>query len=246
MTNYPGEPPRPSDGEPNEGQPAGTPQDGPTSGSTEGPPAGQPPGQSDTEPTQPVGYWERQAAEQAPPPQETQQWSQRPGPTTAYPSQPYNQPPPAYQQPYQQPSQPYAGPYDQQYGQAPGYPPAPGQWGPPPGTPPGYSPYGAFAPPRPDHPQSTLSMILGLVGLAGALMFCGLPLVVSPFAWALGRNALKDIRASQGRLGGESQARAGMVMGIIGTVLAILALVGILIFVVVAIAGSSDSSGSSI
>ena len=89
-------------------------------------------------------------------------------------------------------------------------------------------------------------MILGIVGLVGALMFCGLPLVVSPFAWALGRNALKDIEASQGRLGGESQARAGMVMGIIGTVLAILALIGILIVIVVAIAGSSSTSGSSV
>ena len=237
MTNYPGEPPHPSDGEPNHGQPAGTPQDGPTGESND---------QSDTELTQPVGYWERQAAEQARTQQESQPWAQRPDPTTAYPQQPsqYHQPygqaqQPNQQQPYQQP---YGGPYDQQYG----YPPAAGQSGPPPGMPPGYPPYGAFAPPRPDHPQSTLSMILGLVGLVGALMFCGLPLVVSPFAWALGRNALKDIEASQGRLGGESQARAGMIMGIIGTVLAVLALVGILIIIVVAIAGSDTSSGSSI
>ena len=239
MTKYPGEPPRPSDGEPNQGEPAVTPQDGPTGGSTEGLPEGQPEGQSDTELTQPVGYWERQAAEQARAQQVGPQWSQRPNPTTAYPSQPLSPPPQANQQPY-------AGPYDQQYAQAPGYPPAAGQWGPPPGIPPGYPPYGAFAPPRPDHPQSTLSMILGLVGLVGALMFCGLPLVVSPFAWALGRNALKDIEASHGRLGGESQARAGMVMGIIGTILAILVLVGILIVIVVAIAGSSDTGGSSI
>ena len=232
MTNYPGEPPHPSDGAPSSGQPAGTPQDGPTGGSTD---------QSDTEPTQPVGYWERQAAEQAQAQQESQQWAQRPDPTTAYPQQPgqyqqpYGQAPQAYQQPYQQ--QPYGGPYDHQYG----YPPAAGQSGPPPG----YPPYGAFAPPRPDHPQSTLSMILGLVGLVGALVFCGLPLVVSPFAWALGRNALKDIEASQGRLGGESQARAGMVMGIIGTILAVLALVVIVIVIVVAIAGSSSSTGGS-
>jgi hypothetical protein len=89
-------------------------------------------------------------------------------------------------------------------------------------------------------------MILGLVGLVGALMFCGLPLVVSPFAWALGRNALKDIKASQGRVGGESQARAGMIMGIVGTVLAVLALVGILVIIVAAIASSDTTSGSSI
>ncbi len=125
MTNYPGQPPQPSDGEPNQGQPSGTPQDGPTGGPTET--------QSDTEPTQPVGYWERQAAEQARA-HEAQQWAQPPDPTTAYPQQPgqYNQPPqgqPYQQQPYQQP---YGGPYDQPYGQAPGYPPAAGQSGPPP------------------------------------------------------------------------------------------------------------------
>jgi hypothetical protein len=236
MTNYPGEPPHPSDGEPSTGQPAGAPQDGPTTGPAPGPPDDQ----SDTELTQPVGYWEQQARAQQGGPQgsqhEAQPWARRPDPTTAYPSQPanqpYSQPPPSYQQPYQQPQQ-YGGPYDQPYAQAPSYPP-------------GYPPYGAFAPPRPDHPQSTLSMILGLVGLVGALMFCGLPLVVSPFAWALGRNALKDIKASQGRVGGESQARAGMIMGIVGTVLAVLALVGILVIIVVAIASSDTTSGSSI
>ena len=83
-------------------------------------------------------------------------------------------------------------------------------------------PYGGFAAPPPDHPQSTLALVLGLVGVVGAFIFCGVPLVVSPFAWALGHNALKEIRASQGRLGGESQARAGMILGIIGTVLLIL------------------------
>jgi hypothetical protein len=77
-------------------------------------------------------------------------------------------------------------------------------------------------------------------------MFCGLPLLVSPFAWALGRNALKDIRASQGRLGGESQARAGMIMGIVGTVLAIIALLALVIIVLAAVAGSDSTSGSSV
>jgi hypothetical protein len=243
MTNYPGEPPQPSDGPPPQGQ---TPQDGPTGGSAEG--------QSDVELTQPVGYWERQAAEQARAQREAQQWGQRPDPTTAYPQQssgqlygpPYGRPPQA-QQPYQQP---YAGPYDQPYGQpyaqAAGYPPAAGQSGPAYGAPQGYPPYGAFAPPRTDHPQSTLSLVLGLVGLVGALMLCGLPLVVSPFAWALGRNALKDIEASQGQVGGEGQARAGMIMGIIGTILAVIAVLGILILVVVSIASSDSTSGSSI
>ena len=81
-----------------------------------------------------------------------------------------------------------------------GYPPPPGgQSGMPPA--PGYPPY-AFPPPRPDHPQSNLALILGIVGLVAGFL-CGLGFVVSPFAWALGRNAVKEIQASQGRLGGE-------------------------------------------
>ena len=136
--------------------------------------------------------------------------SVRPGPTAS----------PLSGQPYSSSPSRYAGPYGQPYGQAA----AATRPGRPVGTAarntPGYPPYGAYAPPRPDHPQSTLALILGIVGLVGAFMFCGLRLVVSPFAWALGRNALKDIRASQGRIGGEGQARAGMIMGIVGTVLA--------------------------
>ena len=134
------------------------------------------------------------------------QWDQ--GPTT-----PYERPP--------------SGQQHAPYGQVP--PPPYGQVPPPPyGQVPPYA-YPTYTPLAPSHPQSTLAMILGIVGLVGALMFCGLPLVVSPFAWSLGRNALREIAASQGQLRGESEARAGMVMGIIGTVLlglAVLALIG--------------------
>ena len=62
-------------------------------------------------------------------------------------------------------------------------------------------------------------MVLGIVGLVVGFLACGVGFLAAPFAWALGRNALKEIRASQGRLGGEGTAQAGMVMGIIGTVL---------------------------
>jgi hypothetical protein len=85
-----------------------------------------------------------------------------------------------------------------------------------------------------------MSLVLGLVGLVGALLFCGFPLLVSPFAWAFGHSALKAIRESQGRLGGESQARTGMILGIVGTVLAIL--VVIFLVVVIALAIAADTS----
>lgn len=127
---------------------------------------------------------------------------------------------------------------------APGPPPAPGSWPPSPeqytGQPYGGQPYGGqpytgqpytgyppagyppppgYFPAPPNHPRATLALALGITGLAGGLFFCGVPLLVSPFAWVVGHRALRDIRAAAGRLGGESSAQAGMVMGIVGTVL---------------------------
>ncbi len=149
---------------------------------------------------------------------------------------------PSSAQPVPDPTTPYEQPAHPPYGQA-----APAPYGQAPPSPYGQAPYAqppypyAYAASAPSHPQSTLSMILGIVGLVGALMFCGLPLVVSPFAWALGRNALKEIAASGGGLRGESEARAGMVMGIIGTALLALAVLVLVGFAVVLIAGVQTS-----
>lgn len=109
--------------------------------------------------------------------------------------------------------------------------------GPPPGAP--YPPY--HSPPyiRPEAPSATTALVLGIVGLAGGLMVCGLPLVVSPFAWYFGNQALREIEESGGTLGGESQARAGQIMGIIGTIFLGLA---VLVLVVILVAAASTSS----
>src|SRR4051794_8268192 len=186
--------------------------------------------QPGTEPTQPVGYWERQAAEQAR--QQLQQGDPDPSasqggavfnPTTAEPAQgqnPYADQPSAqpgygqqqYGQPYAQPGygqQQYGQPYGQPtygqptygqptygqpvYGQPSyGYPPPGGQSGPQVGGRGGSPPY-AFTPPRPTHPQSTLALILGIAGLALGFL-CGVGLLASPFAWAVGHHALSEIR----------------------------------------------------
>jgi hypothetical protein len=203
MSNYPGEDPEPADGERSADDATGT------------------------EPTQPVGYWERQAAEHA----REQAQQARTAPTTPYPEGSY-------------PRQPYAG-------QPGAHPPPPGQpapysYPPGPGGATGPMPYGAFAAPRPDHPQATLALVLGLVGLIGAFVLCGVTLVVSPFAWAVGRSALKEIEASQGRLGGASNAQAGMILGIVGTVLLALAILAVIAFVVLLVAADSTTTGSSV
>lgn len=240
MSTYPGEDPQ---------QPSDRPEQ-PADETAEQPQADEASGDAGTEPTQPVGYWERQAAEQAR--MQTQQGDPSSAaqgeavlnPTTApYEQNPYapSYAPPSYAQPQQPP--PYAQPY---YGPPPpyAYPPPGGQSAPPPGAHPGYPPY-AFSPPRPDHPQANLAMILGICGLAFGFIACGIGFLASPFAWALGRNALKEIQASQGRLGGESSARTGMVLGIIGTVLLFLAVAGIVIFGLL-VAFTDTSSGSNI
>jgi len=246
MTNYPGDDPQTPD-DPQE--PAlRPPEDDVPAPET---PAG-------TEPTQPVGYWERRASEQAA--EQARAQGGQPYPTTPYPQggpvfnptsqNPYTQPPqdqgqyaqaPYAQDPYAQ--NPYPQPSQASYGAQAGSQPAPGQ--PTPYAP--IPPYGGYVLRPPDHPQATLALVLGLVGVVGAFIFCGVTLLVSPFAWGVGHSALKDIRASQGRIGGESQARTGMILGIVGTALLILAVVVLAIIIVAAIASDpSSTTGSSV
>jgi hypothetical protein len=96
----------------------------------------------------------------------------------------------------------------------------------------------------PDHPRATTALVLGIIGVAGAFT-CFLPVVVAPFAWALGAKARKEIRSAPQQWGGDGRATAGMVLGIIGTVLLVLALVVIALFVIVAISDPTvfDDSG---
>ncbi len=123
-------------------------------------------------------------------------------------------------------------------GQVPGYPPASsayppqGQY-PPPGQHPQPGAYGyqpVYAPPK--HPQAVLAMVLGIIGLTG-IMFC-VTAFVAPFAWWIGAKAVKEIDANPGQ-GGRSEAMAGKVMGIIGTVLLILGILVIVGFIVLAL-----------
>jgi uncharacterized membrane protein YjgN (DUF898 family) len=109
----------------------------------------------------------------------------------------------------------------------------------PPGQPPQY-PQGGASPywygPPPDHPQATTAMVLGILAVA-------LCQILGPFAWVMGHRALREIDASQGRIGGRSKAQAGYILGIVATVLLVL---GALLFVVAfaaLVGGSSSSSG---
>lgn len=142
--------------------------------------------------------------------------------------------PPAYP-PAQPPAYPAPGanPY------AAGYTPPPPGWTPQPAHTP-FTPYVL-----PDLPKATTALILGIVAVAGGFM-CILPVLLSPVAWILGAQARKEIRAAPQQWGGEGRATAGMVLGIIGTALLVLGLVLIALFVIVAVAGSSTSSGTGV
>jgi hypothetical protein len=84
---------------------------------------------------------------------------------------------------------------------------------------------------RPRHRDAGTALALGLIGLLAALPSFGLALLVSPFAWAKGQRTLRDIRSSGGWLDGEREARAGMVLGIIGTALLVLLVVLVVLLV---------------
>lgn len=128
----------------------------------------------------------------------------------------------------QAPGQPYGQPYSQQgYGQQ-GYPQ------------PGYAQgYPQQFPVAPNHPQANTALILGIVALGGGFV-CGLPILAGPFAWIMGAKVAREVEASQGQLGGRSEAKAGMILGIIATVLLVLAIVAVV--AVIAIAAASSSS----
>lgn len=113
-----------------------------------------------------------------------------------------------------------------------GYP-QPGYPGSGPGYGPGYPGSGYYGPPQlPRHPDALTALVLGIVGVVA------LP-VTGPFAWWLGNRARNDIAANRGRWSGEDMAKAGFVLGIIGTVFCAFFVVGLLIFFVVAVGAAT-------
>lgn len=129
------------------------------------------------------------------------------------------QTPPDQPQPQPQPQQPY--------GQQPsyGYPPqGPGGY-----PQQGFPPQGYGPPSLPKHPQAQTAMVLGIISLAGSFT-CLIPILLSPFAWYFGAKVKSEIAAEPQRWGGQSEAQAGFIMGIIGTVLLALGVVLLIIF----------------
>lgn len=160
--------------------------------------------------------------------QSSQPYGQQPYGSPAYGEQPYGgsgeQKPYGEQQPapYQQPQQAYGQqPYASGY-QAPGY-----------------QPYG-YAAQAPNHPSANTALVLGLIALVGGFV-CALPLVCGPFAWSTGSRAMKEIDANPELYSGRGSAQAGMILGIIATVLLILGVLFVVGIIALAFVGASTS-----
>lgn len=94
--------------------------------------------------------------------------------------------------------------------------------------------------PHPFDPQPQVSgaapaLVLGILSIV-LCPLCG------PFAWALGRRAEQEVRASGGQQGGGGIATAGKILGIIGTVFLVLLVLGLLLLFAV---GTSVDGGAS-
>lgn len=133
-----------------------------------------------------------------------------------------------------QPGQPGAGqPGAQHPGAQPPPPPSPyggGYGGPPP-----YGPGGYPGPQPVKHQGTTVSLVLGIVGL----VLCQ---VISPFAWWYGKKTMNEIDAQPGAYMGYGEAKAGWICGIIGTALLALSVVVFVVVIIVTIATAPTSS----
>lgn len=79
---------------------------------------------------------------------------------------------------------------------------------------------------RTAHPQSTTALVLGILGLV-------LCFVLAPVAWVVGGRAVRAIDAEPARWEGRGPAQAGRVLGVVGTILSSVVIVGAAILVVV-------------
>jgi hypothetical protein len=99
-------------------------------------------------------------------------------------------------------------------------------------------------PPAPPVPESkpssraTTSLVLGILGFV-CCQLC------APFAWYMGHQEMKAIKVGQSSAAGQGFATAGMILGVIGTILLVFAVLWIFFFGGMAIlAAMSGASGA--
>jgi uncharacterized membrane protein YjgN (DUF898 family) len=86
-----------------------------------------------------------------------------------------------------------------------------------------------------EHPRGTLILILGIL----SIVICQ---ILGPFAWVMGRKALTEIDSSGRTYSNRTMVQAGMICGIIGTVLLVLGIAYlVIVFVFLGMAASTGS-----
>lgn len=79
------------------------------------------------------------------------------------------------------------------------------------------------------HPNAQTAYVLGIVGVVGTLCCC-LLFFLPPIAWVLGYSTIKAIDAQPHVYSGRDQARAGMILGMVGTAAAVLGIISFIGF----------------
>jgi len=103
----------------------------------------------------------------------------------------------------------------------------------------GVSPYGAQSTQIPTpHPQAALALVLGILGTVLGLG-CIVGGLVGIGGIVLGRRVKNEIDAEPGRYTGRSQAVAGLITGIVGVSITVLATLFIVLAIVVGIANTN-------
>lgn len=93
------------------------------------------------------------------------------------------------------------------------------------------------SPALPRSSQATVTLILGIL----SVLCC---YILGPVAWYLGKSDLDQIKAGQLSREDEGLAKAGMILGIIGTIFLVLALIWTIFFGGLAIVGGlMEASG---
>lgn len=80
----------------------------------------------------------------------------------------------------------------------------------------------------PNDSQAMLALILGILGV----VCCW---ILGPVAFFIGNASLNRINASNGTLGGSGLAQAGRILGIIGTIILALAILGVVINIITSV-----------
>ncbi|MEH3032765.1 MAG: DUF4190 domain-containing protein [Aeromicrobium erythreum] len=96
--------------------------------------------------------------------------------------------------------------------------------------------------PLPSHPRAARALVLGIVGLAGGFVLL-VPLALSPVAWYLGASAQRAVDREPERWSGRSDATAGLVLGIVGTVVLVGAALVLSALTALVVVGSSVDTG---